>query len=114
MTRLHRASTIVVFSVLTSVATADAECAWVLWSVSGTIPAKDVSGKRTTITYSPVDWKSVRAFATARECETTERESSIRAEFETLKQVKPEVTTVTRDIFRCFPDTVDPRGPKGK
>jgi len=75
---------------LTSTATAYAECAWVLWSVSGTIPAKELFEKRTTITYLASNWKPIRAFATAKECETTEHSSSIDAEFEMLKQLKPE------------------------
>ena len=62
---------------LTSAATAGAECAWVLWwNSAGT-------------------WEPIRTWPTRQKCE----------------EDKPHGTTALE--WRCLPDTVDPRGPKG-
>ena len=67
--------------------TAFAECAWVLW----------VKGEGLAGTYK--DWSPLRAFDTHGECESWDlgKASGLRG-YDT----------------RCLPDTVDPRGPKGK
>jgi len=71
--------------VLTS--SASAECAWVLWLKGGDSPH--------IVPYK--DWTPVKGFAGLKECEGYVR-SGLTASFDT----------------RCLPDTVDPRGPKGK
>ena len=85
MTR--RALLLVAFLLLTSAATAYAECAWVLWAAQWETP--------------PIGpWNPQKAFETRQECEQ-EREASHKAMYRSMR-------------FVCFPDTVDPRGPKGK
>ena len=79
MMRLRRTSMIVALSLLTSTATAYAECAWVLWWNSG-----------------GTTWEPLRAWPTRQKCE----------------EDKPHGTTALQ--WRCLPDTVDPRGAKGK
>ena len=88
MMRLARgASLFVAFYLLTSAAPAHAECAWVLWSASG----------GASLPVSAWDAKS--------RCEEAKNE-----------RLRALSTTVERkDVtFVCLPDTVDPRGPKGK
>jgi type IV secretory pathway protease TraF len=87
MRLLRRAPLLLALSMLTSAATASAECAWVLWSASASASLP------------------VGAWDTKSRCEE--------AKSERLRAVGTAVerTAVT---FVCLPDTVDPRGPKGK
>jgi hypothetical protein len=81
---------------------AAAECTWVLWSF-GTFP--DESTRR----IDPVTTRETRA-----ECEAERRKVQGRWQrgegpaTQVLKQGGVHVT------FQCFPDTVDPRGPKAR
>jgi hypothetical protein len=98
MTRLARsASLLVAFSLLISAATAHAECAWVLWSQQRTWkmppPATDA-------------WDIVDTFETKAACEL--KRASLH---EPASQHGDRTFTMTQYI--CYPDTVDPRGPRG-
>jgi hypothetical protein len=93
MIRLRRASAITAFSLLTSAATAQAECAWILWAGAEMNPRPLVG--------DPIRWASVEGFNTRRECVALATQSA--------KNPKNKAWE-----FRCFPDTVDPREPKGK
>jgi hypothetical protein len=87
MMRLARRATLLVaFFLLTSAATAHAECTWVLWSASGNASL-------------PVGARDTKS-----RCEEAknERPHAVGSAVE---------RTVT---FVCLPDTVDPRGPKGR
>jgi hypothetical protein len=108
MMRLRRASGIALLFLLASAATADAECAWVLWNYS--------SGDT-----SP--WQAMGAWADQPKCEA-EREATY-ARLRMGPAPPPGISTAlysqdgkntymgsTRYV--CLPDTVDPRGPKGK
>jgi hypothetical protein len=75
-------------------ATARAECAWVLW-------VRDV---RDVSTLGPSVFEPQESYKSKKECE---RERS-RATEDAKKAGR------TRDFYHCFPDTIDPRGPKGK
>ena len=104
MMRLGRRATLLVaFSLLTSAATADAECAWVLWMMGGSYP-----------------WHVFQAFST--------REGCVGAMHQQAKAIDKRVLKVTQDMSggsfmanaqgqihrgQCLPDTVDPRGAKG-
>jgi hypothetical protein len=93
MKQLRRASVIVALPLFTSAATADAECAWVLWS-------QVVLRQTGQILAFPM-----RSFDTRQACE--------RELFAAAKQREAE-NPESRIGFVCVPDTVDPRGPKGK
>ena len=94
---------VVAFSLLTSAATAYAECAWVLWenpvTISSLNPTKINSG----------DWKMNDSFKSLEEC---------RKSRDAVRLVNPppkvEKVGVRYSKYACFPDTVDPRGPKGR
>ncbi len=93
MTRLGRRATLLVaLYLLTSAATAYAQCAWVLWGqIIGQAAAP--SG----------------AWSSREECQT---ERTRLQSFRSREQQEQD----RRDgfMFVCLPDTVDPRGPKGK
>jgi hypothetical protein len=90
----RRASVVIALCVLTSAATASAECAWVLWEER---PIK--SGQWRIATTSASTFEAKRACddtaATANSSETSRAQGS-----------EPP------SLFRCLPDTVDPREPK--
>jgi hypothetical protein len=93
MNRLLRSSGFVALSLLTLAATASAECAWVLWNVAVQRQTGQTLGFPT------------RSFDTRQACEQVMFAWAAEHQAE-----KPE----SRISFVCVPDTVDPRGPKGK
>jgi len=99
MTRLRRASVIAALSLLASAATASAEGAWVLW--------------RQSISDSQELWVPQEVYANVSECRAIE-ELKNRAK-ERLRDLTPSEKRLIPDFsYLCLPDTVDPRGPKGK
>jgi hypothetical protein len=98
MMRLLRPSLFVALWLLLSAATAHAECAWVLWA----------GGVKTTgeAVYAPIE-----GYPTKAECEKGRSASSV----DEVEQLKRDVAGAGMKLaFTCLPDTVDPRGPKGK
>ncbi len=91
----RRASLLVAFYLLTSAATANAECAWVLWSHFMLL-----------VNYAFESTADCKAAAAAVLREAARRGNTV---------VGGHVTTASGDLSPvCLPDTVDPRGPKGK
>jgi hypothetical protein len=99
MMRITRqAGLLIVLSLLASTATAYAECAWVLWA----------GGVKTSgeAVYAPIE-----GYPTKAECEKGRSASSV----DEVEQLKRDVAGAGMKLaFTCLPDTVDPRGPKGK
>jgi hypothetical protein len=89
MMRLRRASAIVILSLLISAATAHAECAWVLW--------KQGPGVGEIIVTAVGAWP---------EREGCEAERQVRQ----ARYIGREIPA----FYVCLPDTVNPRGAKGK
>src|SRR5574341_351110 len=104
----------------TSAATAHAECAWVLWTQL----------KKPNL---PANWQQLSAHESKEKCER-ERAPVVQIFHESLKRAKPGPDnpggklvptdngfidqTVDRRVrstmtYECWPDTVDPRGPRG-
>jgi hypothetical protein len=100
MMRLRRASGIAALFLVAWVAAAHAECAWVLWSrqweqdwfINGTHQNKNECVKRLELAAGRPLGQSERASGTA----TTSGSGS------------------EAWVLLCLPDTVDPRGPKGR
>jgi hypothetical protein len=90
-----------VLLLLASVGTASAECAWVLW---------EQTSQTTWWGSQRVQWTSLGAVATIAECEQEQ------ARHKRMNDTLSKVETKPAQYFswRCLPDTVDPRGPKGK
>jgi hypothetical protein len=91
MIRLRPLLVIAALSLLTSAATAHAECAWVLWL--------------SPLKANPPRWDSSSAFTTLEDCT---RQAT--AMFNDFNPKHPNAMVEAR----CLPDTVDPRGPNGK
>jgi len=94
MTRLARPTLPVALSLLASAAMAYAEGPWVLWSKVYIMKDGEIADH----------FYSAEAFTSKPECEKAA--SSYQEDY------KGEGTR--KAYFKCFPDTVDPRGPKGK
>ena len=94
----RRASLLVAFSLLTPAATAYAECAWVLWEQTqvGNLWA-----------VAPIDAQIV--FKEQRECEAWAEQRN-----QTHQKARATIGRMPERTWRCLPDTIDPRGPKGK
>jgi hypothetical protein len=114
MRRLRRASVIAALALLTSAATAQAECAWVLWQ-QGAI----VTGSSVTETYDPVgahqSQKECEAIAQGMERKIQQPASGYTKTVEGLYTKKSfSGTLVVHGLFKCLPDSIDRRGPRGK
>ena len=114
MMRPRRASVIAALLLLTSAAMAYAECAWVLWR--DTLP--------TQFPQVP-DWQMIEAHPTVKECSSdlvhfglTLQRRGYRVEGAVpgsrTATVANEQDPHDKGYLMCVPDTVDPRGPKGK
>jgi hypothetical protein len=98
MMRLRRASAIAALCVLASAAMAHAECAWVLW----------VTGAANTASGPGVDSSPWASYESLQECKTALQGAA-------MKKIVAENERKGLSLFPvCLPDTVDPRGPKGK
>jgi len=92
----RRTFVVIALCVLTSAATASAECAWVLWEER---PIKSGQWRIATT--------SASTFEAKRSCDDTAATANS-AEASRARASEPP------SLFRCLPDTVDPREPKGK
>src|SRR6266581_6306696 len=120
MMRLRSAALLVAFYLLTSTATAYAECAWVVWQHIDWVSRQP--GPQSTsrwgigeITASRTECEK-RIDASVNEgkpdpvwVETVERRSESTVTRSVHKERGDQIIT----SYRCLPDTVDPRGPKG-
>jgi hypothetical protein len=91
-----RMLTVMLFAILAVAPAAEAECAWVLWQNHATV---DKGVARHIV----VNWEPGQAFETKKACEEHKGHEQFAARDERKEAW----------LFRCLPDTVDPRGPKG-
>ena len=103
-------------SLLASAATASAECAWVLWQETRTdLLAPGRLDEPASFFHGKSLWEIQGAFPTQAHCQSAYWDSFDRVR----KQQRPIydggkfVGQIHTDL-QCLPDTVDPRGPKGK
>jgi hypothetical protein len=94
----------VALSLLLSAGTASAERAWVLWSATAGPPSPD---PYRAIVFFPRD-----AYDAHDQCEEA------RTRYEQLQEPNEQLRGAMKKelagIYLCLPDTVDPRGPKGR
>jgi len=123
MMRVRSATLFLAVHLLTSAATARAECAWVLWEHRVT-PSKEGAATETWLAQDAVETRAVceaksealiqrlvqpRASGSLRNYERTGDSKGV-----TMYQGRKEQGPSQTSDFRCLPDTVDPRGAKGK
>lgn len=117
MMQLAQRALLVVLLLVASVGTASGECAWVLWGESVVINADGVRTASTSI---------LGAWGTRDECQGGVRDyvtfikgqkppdpSKVEVAGSTVL-IKGEGKSAMALSWQCLPDTVDPRGPKGK
>ena len=109
MKRFLHALTVALLCLFIFAASASAECAWVLWAGSTIIdrPPEEPRDPSTP------GWSPLQAFATQDACEkgqTRMRGSVKQREREEMK--KKNGKGWRYHMYRCFPDTIDPREPK--
>jgi len=120
----RRTALLVVFSLLTSAATAHAEGAWVLWEHSYEVWVDSKKEHHRRDGY----WKKVTSTVAKSDCDDR-RVREARAEYYELTGKGVGATLAGSEVgfdqsntrykrgyhsFECWPDTVDPRGLKGK
>ena len=94
--RFVRRAMLTALCLLTLAPSASAECAWVLWDIDAPTQAHA----------RPTVYTADSAYRTKEACEPVAREKANRP-----WNNQPQQAFVR---FVCLPDTVDPRGPKGK
>jgi len=97
---------------LTLTTSAGAECAWVLWRDSFSMTTSEVESPAPQASYKTMDECVKRIDADYRTGVGRQAWSrSAPTEATVMWKIGTKSTLVT---IRCLPDTVDPRGPKGK
>ena len=97
-------------SLLASAGAASAECAWVLWAREHTVLAVMADGHiRSGEPYS--DWAVITAFPEYSDCSAT---AAAQYQMTIKARSRPMTAGETVLMYRCLPDTIDPRGPRSK
>jgi hypothetical protein len=118
MMQLARRALLVVVLLLASVGTASAECAWVLWEQVSSVSSVGERGSFET-EYRIVEARGTEGACRALVSQAAKGRAAQWGDRATLSNenssvsVAGEKTAVSWD-YRCLPDTVDPRGPKGR
>ena len=121
MRRLSRARLLLALSLLTSVASACAECAWVFWEESTGPPPQE----RSTRAVSAWNTRDACEQALTQELGSDSALYSKNTNTEVMidhqagqprlwARTKGHPELLIMNTYVCLPDTVDPRGPKGK
>lgn len=105
---------LIAFSLFTSAVTVYAECAWVLWNQM-VVMAPSLTPGQASDPFQRLHWETLSAYGTRDACQQALNtgEERRKAEFEEMKKENRLPPLVSVKLV-CLPDTVDPRGPKGK
>ncbi len=102
----RRASLVVVLLLLASVGVASAECAWVPWQTIEVVDRFETRAGREVAIVLNAGFAPMRAFESKRDCD-----NAVSTREEPWPQL-PLVIGERRAAHICFPETMDPRGPK--
>jgi hypothetical protein len=116
MKRRYLCIVVALLSLLAFARSAHAECAWVLWAERWGATPKGVDF------YVVKEWKLLRAHESKGRCDenAAERAAAIIRGVPNATSAGENNVLVregskgTFTFFKCLPDTIDPRGPKGK
>jgi hypothetical protein len=101
--------------VLTLATSASAECAWVLWEQVVVLSGTTTAPKAVPFDPSQMFYWVIRdAYVTRDACHEALKPEEARLKSEAERIAKEGRATVLPVKLYCLPDTVDPRGPKGK
>ncbi len=102
---------VLIFAVVLALpASVFAECAWVLWTVHATIDPN--ANWETAVRINPANWQPSHAFDTARSCNS--EKTALDLEESKARRERNRAGIWEAWAYRCLPDTIDPRGPKGR
>jgi len=112
MRSARRASLLVAFSLLASAATAHAECAWVLWERTSSLTRLE----------APAEWTILGAITKPEGCDRAISAAAHDRSSRGITNQQVDGSSVIWNLpgntvqfsYLCLPDTVDPRGAKGK
>jgi len=111
--RLRVAAGLSVFALLTWATTASAECAWVLWA--GEWYDASIGGPSSLLHASAAQGECLAAMERAAQAYREKMGSDAEIGRDTRDPWAMVVLGKGHSVLlRCLPDTVDPRGPKGK
>jgi hypothetical protein len=113
----RRALLLVVVSLLTSAATAHAECAWVLWEHAGNTGTNRIESEAVAAhtTKPECDQAVATLLATFKPSPgVVVHKDALNGEVYVTREKKGEGMWTQSFRYVCLPDTVDPRGPKEK
>jgi hypothetical protein len=85
----------------------------VLWAVVGTTDP-NVPLAQAAVSIVPSEWQPSPGYTTAKACQDALSEPEKNELDAMMKRNKAGAAVWNTYRFRCLPDTVDPRGPKGK
>ncbi len=113
MVRIVRILSVALLSLPLLAGSASAECAWVLWVEESWVVALQRDER-------PTEWTLVGAFGSQADCHRSQAEKittlakgdEAQVAFNIVSKKSPTGYQDLRVI--CVPDTVDPRGPKGR
>jgi hypothetical protein len=121
MMRLRRASVIAGLSLLCWTATSYAECAWVFWQEVTGPPTYDSSPGAVSAWTSKeaCEQALTQKISSDTELHRKDKKSEVALDYMAGKprvwvKSKSRPDLITTMTYVCLPDTVDPRGPKGR
>jgi len=120
MRAMRRATHLVAFYLLASAATASAECAWVFWQeFTGSLTSESMVTISAWETKQACEQALAKKVSSDSESSRKDKDNNVTVDYMAGKprvwvQSKGRPDLITTSTYVCLPDTIDPRGPKGR